>query len=409
MAELLARFGVDDEQLLRRVLGVDTDGATRAAPDRVVVDAHASVRAPNLALLAQQAGRPFLVDPQTFYLQDAQHADLPWVKLPYGRAEALTPGDLSSTVALDELVERCVGFQIENAATAVIPPYVHIEKVDSGWLDVQIALWDRTARHLRRTGIRLPVIAVVAVGWTTLAREVRTRGMTLLVSALQRLAPTEIALAASKVDEGSRPADRLADFISTIRYLRRVAPVIAWQQGVLGEAAVAGGAIGYECGIGWRERCHLQSSMAVHRNAPREDSQFGGRPIYISQLGRSLPKRTVRELLEHRQISPAVLCLDPDCCPRGRDSLLGDAREHTLTARRRDLAELSRISRPAWQWRLLADRADRGLVVAERINAYVVDRPAGTVVTSINTGALRAVQAVGHNRRQTLRRRKVAA
>ncbi|HEX5404204.1 MAG TPA: hypothetical protein VFX16_18095 [Pseudonocardiaceae bacterium] len=47
-----------------------------------------------------------------------------------------------------------------------------------------------------------------------------------------------MALAASKVDDSVRPDLRLANFVAVIRRIKRRFPVIVWQQGVLGEAAV---------------------------------------------------------------------------------------------------------------------------------------------------------------------------
>lgn len=408
MSEFLARFGTDDEALLRRVLGVGAAGPTRSAPDRIVVDAHVPSRAPALSVMARRAGRAFLIDPQTYYLQDLQHPQFPWTSTPFGRPEPVTPADLTSTKALDALVIACVEYQLAHDATAVIPPYVHIEKIGDGWSDVQAALWARTARYLHEQCIGLPVIAVVALGWTTLAPQLREQCLSKLAASLRALRPVEIALAASKIDQGVRPADRLAELVLTIRHLRRIAPVIAWQQGVLGEAAVAAGAIGYECGIGWRERCDLQSAMRQHRAAPAPDGRFAARPVYVPQLGRSLPKATVVQLMSNRGIAPDLICMDPQCCPRGGQSLLGDAREHALASRRRQLAEVAQSDQPAWQWRVLADRADAALALAARVNFYVKSLPAEPRIARVDIGALTAMQVVANNRRQTLRRRRAA-
>jgi hypothetical protein len=89
----------------------------------------------------------------------------------------------------------------------------------------------------------------------------------------------------SKVDDGVHPDQRLVTFMAVLRRIKRRFPVIAWQQGVLGEAAVAAGAIGYETGLGWRERCDLQGAMSAHRQPP--SGNFGARPVYIPALNLS--------------------------------------------------------------------------------------------------------------------------
>jgi hypothetical protein len=100
MAELLIRASTQDAALLRRIYGLDGHEAASARPTRVVVDAHvpASSRGADVAMAARQAGVPFLVDPQTFYLQGTQHAADPWALLPYGRPDKLSDRLVRSSV-----------------------------------------------------------------------------------------------------------------------------------------------------------------------------------------------------------------------------------------------------------------------------------------------------------------------
>lgn len=94
---------------------------------------------------------------------------------------------------------------------------------------------------------------MLALGWRELDRARWPVGLSLLRACLQReLRPGELALAASRVDAGVRPAERISAYAAVIGRMRRHWPVLAWQQGTLGEVAVAAGAAGYECGIGWR-------------------------------------------------------------------------------------------------------------------------------------------------------------
>lgn len=397
MAELLIRVGAQDVALIERVLRGD-DGR----PNRVVVDAHVARAQPRIRDAARASGIPFLIDPQTHLLQDCQHPADAWASLLFARAQIMTPADLMNPGVAAQVVADVIDYQVEQGATAIVLPYVHIEKTDGGWVQVQRALWKASTTHLSEKRLALPVIAVVALGWRLLDRSNWPQGLGQLMGALRHVAPAEVALAASKVDAGVHPDARLVTMIATIRRLSKLAPVIAWQQGVLGEAAVAGGAIGYECGIGWRERCNLPSSMSQHRRPP---SGFGARPVYLSALGRSLPKRSVEAVMANQRLAAELTCMDHACCPQGKDTLLGDTRHHAIRARREALTRVSAPASAAWKWQQVAVDAQARLDLADRINAYT--GRAGLKV-KVPTDALRAVLIVADNRRQTIRRRPAA-
>lgn len=406
VALLTARFGGDDVGLLRRVLGNQADGPGLAAPDRVVIDAHLPLRTPEIAQLTRVAGVPLLIDPQTYYLQDWQHSADPWALLPFATAGQRTPADLlSSRGELDALVADCIDFQLEHGATTLLAPYVHIEAAGNGWLQVQLAMWEATARYLTTLDQRLPVIAVVAVGWRLLHRPNWPAALEPLATGAEALGAAEIALAASKVDQGTQPAARLSDYLATISRLRRVAPVTAWNQGVLGDVSIAGGAAGYETGIARRERCDLQTKMKDHRKAIDPSKPRGPRGVFIPQLNRTLPKRSVEAISDDRRLVPRLICPSSDCCPTGRDALLQDARAHALTSRRTSLIDQERVSRPSWGWNRLAAHADLALDLAARINAAGQYVPA---ITRVNTGALQATKVVADHHRQALRLRRAA-
>ncbi|SCX60559.1 hypothetical protein SAMN03159343_4118 [Klenkia marina] len=405
MAELTVRIGGDDIALLRRVLGAHGAGAGPAAPHRVVVDAHLAPRKAEIVQLAQVAGIPMLIDPQTYYLQDYQHPGDSWAALPYAEAAIATPADLLNPTRVDQVVATCVEFQLQHGASAILAPYVHIESATDGWLQVQLALWAATHRYLAAQQIHVPVIAVVAMGWRLLHRPTWPAVIEPLATGVEALGVQEIALAASKVDQGAHPAQRLADYLATMHRLARIAPVTAWQQGVLGDVSVAGGAAGYETGIGRRERCDLRVAMTNRRTAPDPNAPRGPRGVFIRQLNRSVPKRTVVAISTDRRLMARVICPDPGCCPMGRESLLGDARTHALISRKTSLLQQQRISRPSWGWNRLAAHADEALDLAARLAATRQRNPA---ITRIDIGALMATKAVADHHRQALRHRKAA-
>jgi hypothetical protein len=404
MAELLVRASTLDAALLRRIYGLEGRPAVARRPSRIVVDAHTPLGTGDIGATARRAGVPLLIDPQTFYLQGVQHTSDPWAShLPFGRADQLSPADCDA-FAQEQLVAAVVSYQVHHGATAIIAPYVHIDRLDSEWIDIQAGLWQRTRRYLDRENIALPVTAVLAIGWRVLHPTQGYAALAPALSALSMLEPREVALAASKIDQGVRPQDRAMDLVLMIERLRRDIPVIVWQQGHLGELAVAAGAAGYECGIGWRERCDLGVAAGAHRH-PQLSGTRSPRPVFISALGRSVPKQSLEALGDHRELWLRVMCADVECCPAGGAGLLGDARAHAVVQRRQRLDQIDRIARPVWRWQHLAETADEGLNLAQRLNRQAA---AVAAIKHIDTGALQAISAVSHTRRVDTRSRRVA-
>ncbi len=327
-----------------------------------------------------------------------------WAALPYANQLSHSPGDFTPAV-VDRVVGQCLEHQLKHGASAVIAPYLHLDPTHGGgWVQLQLALWRATRDHLDRAGLTVDVIGLLALDWKLLGRASWPAAVHPLQAGLADLGVTEIALAASKVDQGVRPDHRLIDLVATIRRLRRTAPVTAWQQGTLGEAAIAAGAAGYETGIGRRERCDLRGQMSQHRTDSGPGPRLQG--IYIPQLGRSVTKRNLEILLDDRRIGPHLVCIDPGCCPAGRDSLLGDARAHTIAQRARRVDEMQRIDIVGWQWNYLADHSAGALELAERANA-VLSRAGAK--GAVNIGALTAINRVANTRRQSLSRQRAAA
>lgn len=395
MAELVIRVSGQDAALIDRLYGGRGIPAAPRRPNRLVVDAHVAAAHPEIANTARRAGVPFLVDPLTHYLQDVQHAADPWAALPFADPHAYTPADLASAQRLERLVAECLSFQITHGASALIAPYVHIDRADDGWVDIQRRLLAHTRRFLEHNDVRIPVMAVFGLGWRLLDRVSWPAVLNPLLDAAELIGPVRVALAAAKVDQGARPERRLADLLATIGHISVRQPVLAWNQGSLGEACVVGGAFGYEVGIGWREHCDLRSASAAHRQPPTGGA--GARPVYVASLRRSIPKSSLRTLLTDRILLPHLACPDLSCCSTGPSALLLDARAHTITTRVRTLAELDTAETTAWKWQLLTHLSERGLQIADRINAASRLHEA---VTRIDTAALAATHAVAAVKRR---------
>lgn len=402
-------------ELLLHLTGADTDAALipHAAAHRklgggtvrhrIVVDAHTAAASPRLAAQARQHGLGLLVDPQTHYLQDRQHPADTWARLPFATADRLSPDQLILDRGLIDLTAKTVDFQLDAGATSVIAPYVHIEQQGDGWLGAQLRLWDLTRAHLDRQGIHLPVVAMVALGWRLLNRATWPATLQPLVAGLRGLGCDQIALAAGKLDQGATVQQRMATLVHLVPRLTRTAPVLAWQQGLLGPVAVAAGACGYQTGLGWRERCDLLTSRRDRRH-PRDGG--GARPVFATPLARSLPSTQVHLLRTDPVIRNALMCSDPECCPTGWPDRELDRLTHTIATRTRQLATLSRIDQPEWRWEYLAletARAETFVDLVTRRRRRVPDLPAvlPTVPTAIGN-------LVEHRRAVALQGREAA-
>jgi hypothetical protein len=203
MVELVIRPSGNDAALIERL----HRDVTLAVPHRLVVDAHTATKHPRFAQTARKAGVAFQVDPQTFYLQDYQHAGDEWARLPFANPAVLTPADFTPQ-RMDRLVQASLEFQISRGATALIAPYVHIESRDDGWATVQRRLYTRSRMFLTAHSIQLPLAGVIDVGWRLLDRTSWPRVLHPLLSSLRQADVAEIALAASRVDQGMHPEHR---------------------------------------------------------------------------------------------------------------------------------------------------------------------------------------------------------
>ncbi|WP_157508692.1 hypothetical protein [Luteipulveratus halotolerans] len=375
MADLLVRAAWGDEAFLARAL-TPGPGVARPRGIRIVADAHVIARKPGLAAIARAAGVPLLVDPQTYFLQDTQQATDPWVRLPFGSAGASRPTDFATESAIDDLVHRVVTAQAVGGATAIVPPYFHLGADESGWDDVQARVWRRTPGVMTAAGIGLPRLALVSVDWARLRDPSFLTSDQDLHRAMVAVDPAEVALASSRSHMGRTADARLFDLVTLIHRLAAMTPVIAWQQGVLGEACVAAGAAGYETGIGTRETYDVSRTLAGHRgtaSAGPEQQRRQARPVFVPSLGRSVGKRSLEAISRIAPLWALLMCHDAACCRPGGASMLGDARYHAVTSRRRSLDQLTSVEQAHWRWGVLAEKAALATTLATRINRLATD------------------------------------
>src|ERR1700677_1542321 len=86
MAELLIRASMNDHLVVSDLLApAAASGLARRRPpiDQLVADAHVAEARPMLSEVAQSAGVPYLVDPNTPFLQTEVADDDRWAELPF--------------------------------------------------------------------------------------------------------------------------------------------------------------------------------------------------------------------------------------------------------------------------------------------------------------------------------------
>jgi hypothetical protein len=82
--------------------------------------------------------------------------------LRFAHAERIQPRDFTVRVQ-ERLVGEGIDVQLEHGASLLIPPYLYVDRLESGWLDGNIQLLARTADYLNRHDIKIPAAPVFAL------------------------------------------------------------------------------------------------------------------------------------------------------------------------------------------------------------------------------------------------------
>jgi hypothetical protein len=381
-SQLLIRPGPNDHRVIEDLLAPGGSGifrGVRPVVDQLVVDATAVVYRPGLAAVAARAGIPFLVDPMTPFCQVALADDDRWAALPYGSAPAMSIGDLATASARDDLVTRVLSFEVDHGASVVIPPYFYSRSPGDPWFDVSLDLLERTARHMARSDVRLPLLPILCAQLHQFGSpDTWAAGIDRFVRIAGAAAAARVGLFLSPMGEADDTygnVERL--FASALRVRGTGISVIAWGQGVYGPALVAAGLDGYETGIGMRERTDV--AAALNRRRPRvvepPRSRRTPQTIFLQPLGRSLLLSVAEHLLDDLSMRAKLVCDDEFCCADGVQSMRRSRRQHTVRARARYLAELDEM--PMHDWRLYRITRDARETVTLTLQANQVLAAAG--------------------------------
>jgi len=391
MADLLIRAAMNDHVAVSDLLAVASGLriATRRPPiDFASADAHVAQARPMLAELAQAAGVPYLVDPDTPFLQSGVAPDDRWAQLPFGRAEAVAVGDVDTR----RLVEQAVDFQVALGATTVVPPYFYAASPSDPWFIASLSLLDETAEYLQRNRIRLPVLPILCGQLQSFGNSTTwAMGIDRFVDRVKDLGGSSIALCFSPSGAGQDGYGKLRRLFDSARRVKASGMrVVAWRQGVYGPALVAAGLDGYECGLGTAEQTNIARQQSSRQARDGESNGGGGAGIFIETLGRSVPRRVGQILLGETSMRPKVMCDDEACCS-SVTATLDKPRHHAVRTRGRLLANL--MEQPATRWRLnhIARDATAAMTIAAQANRVLEEQGAKERVKARNLEALAQV------------------
>ncbi len=403
-SELLIRPAVNDHKVVADLLAPAPGQAARPV-SRLVLSAQDAVRAPIFAELAAKTGTPLLIDPMTYLLQAPTDPADPWVgEVAFGRAEALDAVAMVDPFAIDRLVAAVVEFQVEQGASAIIPPYFYAASPESPEFAASLAAIARTARRLRADGVALPIVPLLCAQLRGFLHRPDWRaGLDRFAAAAIDVGPQAIALQLAPLGAPSESYAKLLDALLAARHLRAAGvPTLAWRQGVYGNALVAAGLDGYECGMGVGEQSNPRANISARAPGRRSGGGFAAHGVYVAALGRSLPPKVAELLLGDRMVRGRLLCDSLTCCPQGAESMRSSkGRPHAVRSRARGLAELDQIPNLDWRLHHLAKQAASGYVAATKANELLARSQLPNRLRPESFAALE--QVAEHLRRQGVR------
>ena len=374
MSELVIRAGHNDHRVLEELLTDPTAVPARSARHvrRVAVEAVAAASTDVYDRAARASGTQLVIDPMTHLLVSAQDPDDAWARLPFtGGPRAWQPRELADPAARAQLIEEVVEFELDHGATAIVPPYLHLNDLGGTAAGVTQCLARETGHYLRNDlGLDMPVLPILSIDRTAVPLDLPTWNLAMrpLLRTMSRAADGE-AFALGLSGSTGNNATNLHARARIWRRTSRVGPFIAWNAGDAGLLAVTMGATGYASGLCRAERYDVRSQAS---NRAPDSGGPGPRHTgaYVDVLGRSFTLSSLRALAaQGGPVRGDITCTDIGCCPNGTDSMLGPAgrRQHAARRRLAELEVLDGISARGWRLHHLHARAEDASHAAARI------------------------------------------
>jgi hypothetical protein len=303
-------------------------------------------------------GVPVLVDPMTYLSQDIVDEANAWVRLPFGVSRAMTAIEMMAALRRPGYVEHVIQFQIDQRASAIIPPYFHSQNVNDPWFEATLVAIFETNRAMERMRVGLPLIPVLSARLDRFGKD-KTWG-----DGLDRFADTAqlhgARAVATQLGPVGKPDDgyaRVFDLFSSLVHLQRHGlDVLAFRQGMYGAALTTVGVAGFETGISYGDATNVSALITSRRPHPtveeEEPEKQGGGPgarIYVPSFGRFVSGKDFEVLNANLSTRALLVCDDPiGCCSEGITSTQHDRRAHSVRSRAREIAAVTDTP-PSWQ------------------------------------------------------------
>jgi hypothetical protein len=374
-SELFIRPGLNDHEVIDELLAPYASlrlfpGDRQIPIDRVVADAHVAVKRPQLARAAASAGVPYMVDPLTHFWQtDLRDSDA-LAALPYGSSVARVSEDFTNPLTREELLAGVLDFEVDRGATIIVAPYLYARTPEDEWFQRSMELLEATRRRMDRTGLRLPLFAILTVGHQGFApSSTWSAEIDRFAGQAAEIGAAGIGVSFSPTTPKDRYGKMLATFAATAQ-IKQVSglPVYAWRAGLYGAGLTAAGIDGYETGIATSEACNIMRSLTSRRPKVDKKKSGGNAPgIFIDTLGRSVPAN-VGKLLLGSSLKARVICDDERCCPDGATSTTARPRQHAVRMRSRQLHSQDALPHVSWRLHQLSKDTTAGSTLILQAN-----------------------------------------
>ncbi len=229
---------------------------------------------------------------------------------------------------------------VNSGSTQLLGPAHLLSSPNDPWLRRDIAMMNRTADEIARSGAELDLIYPLAVPMTLLRNAVERRAIITVI------ADAPCAAIWLKVENFGDDAtgEKVAAYVEACRdFHARGIPLVGDHIGGLpGLGVLAFGAVG---GIAHGVTMQQSFRASGWRRPPVEGSGFGPSwRVYVPQLDVLLKPKAAQALFAASpKIRAMCGCRDTHCCPHGVRDMVGHPARHAIYQRAREIERLSAV------------------------------------------------------------------
>ncbi len=259
--------------------------------------------------------------------------------LPWGLNRHHNVTDFDGTAG-QHRAAQIVEAAVNSGSTQLLGPAHLLSSPNDPWLRRDIAMMNRTADEIARSGAELDLIYPLAVPMTLLRNAAERRAI------ITAIADAPCAAIWLKVENFGDDAtgEKVAAYVEACRdFHARGIPLVGDHVGGLpGLGVLAFGAVG---GIAHGVTMQQSFRASGWRRPPVEGSGFGPNwRVYVPQLDVLLKPKAAQALFAASpKIRAMCGCRDTHCCPHGVRDMVGHPARHAIYQRAREIERLSAV------------------------------------------------------------------